>query len=154
MSPAVPVVLSSLFTAPPPPGVAVAREHRQTHAAQILREFAQLLAIPNVASDHENIRRTAAFIVEAFGRRSVALETLEVRGAPPLIVGELKVPGATRTVGIYVHYDGQPVDASEWTSPPWQPTLCTGSLASGGTPRRDALVTSVGRSARSTHSLG
>jgi acetylornithine deacetylase/succinyl-diaminopimelate desuccinylase-like protein len=135
MSPAVPVLLSSLFAAPPPPGVPVAREHRQTHGASILREFADLLAIPNVARDHENIRRTASFIVEAFARRGVELETLEVRGAPPLIVGELKVPGATRTVGIYVHYDGQPVDASEWTSPPWQPTLYTTSVESGGTPR-------------------
>ena len=61
-----------------------------------------------------------SIIVEAFRRRGVTLETLEVRNAPPLIVGDLKVPGATRTIGIYVHYDGQPVQAPAWTATaPW-----------------------------------
>jgi hypothetical protein len=34
-----------------------------------------------------------------------------------------RVPDAERTVVLYAHYDGQPVDPSEWASPPWTPTL-------------------------------
>src|SRR5207244_1372114 len=41
---------------------------------------------------------------------------------PPLF-GELRTPGATRTVVFYAHYDGQPVDTSQWMTPPWSPTL-------------------------------
>ena len=36
-------------------------------------------------------------------------ETARLRG---YVEGELRVEGAQRTVGIYVHYDGQPVDPS------------------------------------------
>src|SRR5579862_3487103 len=35
------------------------RAFRAAHASEILREFVQLLAIPNVASDRPNIRRNA-----------------------------------------------------------------------------------------------
>jgi acetylornithine deacetylase/succinyl-diaminopimelate desuccinylase-like protein len=51
------------------------------------------------------------------------------------VLGRLDVPGATRTLGIYVHYDGQAVDPSNWTHPPFEPTLYTASMASGGVPR-------------------
>ncbi len=44
-------------------------------------------------------------------------------GAPPAVFGELDTPGATRTLIFYAHYDGQPLDPKEWTTPPWQPVL-------------------------------
>ena len=53
----------------------------------------------------------------------------------PLVYGELIVPGATRTLGIYAHYDGQPVDPSNWTHPPFEPTLYTASMEAGGSRR-------------------
>jgi acetylornithine deacetylase/succinyl-diaminopimelate desuccinylase-like protein len=46
-----------------------------------------------------------------------------VPGAPPAVFGELDTPGATRTLIFYAHYDGQPLDPKEWTTPPWQPVL-------------------------------
>jgi acetylornithine deacetylase/succinyl-diaminopimelate desuccinylase-like protein len=49
-------------------------------------------------------------------------------GVPPLVYGELRVPGARHTLVLYAHYDGQPVDPAEWHSPPWQPVLRTGPL--------------------------
>ena len=36
---------------------ATVREYRRAHEHEILREFLDLLSIPNVASDTENIRR-------------------------------------------------------------------------------------------------
>ena len=35
---------------------------------------------------------------------------LETPGSPPAVYGELRTPGATRTIVMYAHYDGQPVD--------------------------------------------
>jgi acetylornithine deacetylase/succinyl-diaminopimelate desuccinylase-like protein len=55
-------------------------------------------------------------------------------GGPPAVYGELRTPGATRTIVLYAHYDGQPVEPARWATPPWEPTLRNGPLERGGTP--------------------
>ncbi len=119
----------------PSPAIEAARSYRTMHGAEILADFATLLAIPNVGSDSAGIHRNADFIKAAFEKRGVRIELLKLPGAPPLLYGEIDTPGATRTLGIYVHYDGQPVDESRWTHGPWQPTLYTASMEHGGQPR-------------------
>ena len=111
------------------------REYRRTHEHQILGEFLELLAIPNVASDRENIRRNAAAIVAMMQRRKLQPRLLETRdpSVPPVVYGEWTTPGATRTLIFYAHYDGQPTDPKQWSgSLPWQPVLRTAALESGG----------------------
>jgi acetylornithine deacetylase/succinyl-diaminopimelate desuccinylase-like protein len=115
--------------------VEAARNHRQAHEAQILRDYAEFLRIPNVASDSVNIQRNARHIQERFAERGVDLDVLSVDGAPPIVTGRIDTPGAMRTIGIYVHYDGQPVDESRWTHGPWTPTLYTAAMHQGGEPR-------------------
>jgi acetylornithine deacetylase/succinyl-diaminopimelate desuccinylase-like protein len=110
---------------------AAARRYREAHEAEIAREFAALLAIPNVASDSVNIRRNTAAVIELLKRRGVTARALEGEGGPPAVYGELRTPGATRTVVFYAHYDGQPVDPSQWTGAPFTPVLRDGSLAAG-----------------------
>lgn len=97
----------------------------------IIQEFADFLSIPNVSSDRENIRRNALFIQAMLERRGVKVCLLEEEGCPPLVYGELFVPGASRTLLLYAHYDGQPVNPSQWVSPPWKPVLRDGSLETG-----------------------
>ena len=46
--------------------------------------------------------------------------------------GELKTPGAKRTVTFYAHYDGQPVVPAQWATPPFDPVMRDASLAAGG----------------------
>ena len=116
-------------------GIDVAREYRQQHEAAILRDFAALLTYPNRAHDTEDIERAAAYIRDELQGVGVTSELLRVDGVPPIVYGELIVPGATRTLGIYVHYDGQPVDLSQWTHPPFEPTLYTAAMEDGGQPR-------------------
>ena len=116
-------------------GIDVAREYRQQHEAAILRDFAALLTYPNRAHDTEDIERAAAYIRDELQGVGVTSELLRVDGVPPIVYGELIVPGATRTLGIYVHYDGQPVDPSQWTHPPFEPTLYTAAMEVGGQPR-------------------
>lgn len=115
--------------------VDVARTYRRVHEAEILQSYAELLRIPNVASDSANIWRNARYIRDAFEERGVQMKLLHVAGASPVIYGAMNTPGATRTLGIYVHYDGQPVDASRWTHGPWTPTLYTAPMEEGGQPR-------------------
>lgn len=110
---------------------AATRRYREAHEADIVREFSELLAIPNVAADSANIRRNTAAVIELLRRRGVSARALEGSGGPPAVYGELRTPGATRTVVFYAHYDGQPVDPSQWTGTPWAPVLRAGSLAAG-----------------------
>ncbi|MFQ5528663.1 MAG: M20/M25/M40 family metallo-hydrolase [Thermoanaerobaculia bacterium] len=120
---------------PPVDPLESVRDYRRSHQAEILAEYRELLAIPNVASDSENIRRNAEWIAAALEARGVSTEIWTTGEAPPIVFGRLEAEDTTRTLGIYVHYDGQPVDAKQWTTPPWEPALLTGSLESGGVPR-------------------
>lgn len=111
------------------------RAWRVEHGAEILAEYAELLRLPNVARDAENIQGNAVRIRSELERRGVDARLLEMEGVPPIVYGELRVPDAERTLGVYVHYDGQPVDPDEWSSPPWEPTLRTASIDDGGVVR-------------------
>ena len=106
--------------------------YRRAHEAEILRDFAALLRLPNVASDGVNIRRNAEFIRSQLAQRGAAAELWSLPGAPPIVYGTLETPGAERTLGIYVHYDGQPVDTAKWTHPPFEPTLLSAAIEAGG----------------------
>jgi acetylornithine deacetylase/succinyl-diaminopimelate desuccinylase-like protein len=108
------------------------RRYRTAHDADILRELADLLAIPNVASDSANIRANARHLVTMLERRGVRARLLETEGSPPAVYGELTTPGATRTVVFYAHYDGQPVVPEDWTTPPWRPVLRDRPISEGG----------------------
>jgi acetylornithine deacetylase/succinyl-diaminopimelate desuccinylase-like protein len=104
------------------------REYRQQHEADIVRSFAQLLSLPNVASDTANIKRNADAISKMLEQRGFHTQKLTVAGAPPVVYGELNTPGAKHTLLFYAHYDGQPVDKAQWASDPWTPVLRDGPV--------------------------
>jgi acetylornithine deacetylase/succinyl-diaminopimelate desuccinylase-like protein len=111
------------------------RQFRTAGEHRILREFIDLLAIPNVASNSDGIAKNAAFISKMMEKRSIAAKLLHGsdKTAPPLIYGELRTPGAKQTIVFYAHYDGQPTDPAKWTgSEPWKPVIRTGALERGG----------------------
>lgn len=105
------------------PASKAARAWRQEHERAIVDEFVALLSIPNVARDRADIERNAATIVSMLERRGVAAKLVSVPGSNPVVFGEIRTPGATRTIVLYAHYDGQPVELKEWTTPPFTPTL-------------------------------
>ncbi|HYP53407.1 MAG TPA: M20/M25/M40 family metallo-hydrolase, partial [Pyrinomonadaceae bacterium] len=122
-----------------PSAPAVAQERAAGHGPAdrhaILSEFVEFLSLPNLASDREGIRRNAAHIVRMMQRRGLSPRLLEAKNAavPPAVYGEWSVPGATRTLVFYAHYDGQPTDPKLWTgSQPWQPVLRSAPLEAGG----------------------
>ena len=109
------------------------RQYRAAHDNQIVRELSDFLAIPNLASDSVDIRRNADHLMAMMRARGIAARLLQSpSGGPPAVYGELPAPGATKTVVFYAHYDGQPVDTTQWTSPPWKPVLRDKMLEAGG----------------------
>jgi acetylornithine deacetylase/succinyl-diaminopimelate desuccinylase-like protein len=89
----------------------------------IITELADFLAIPNLASDAPNIARNAAAIQAMFEKRGASTRLLTLDGAPPIVVIDMPAPGATRTIAFYAHYDGQPVDPTQWKTAPWIPVM-------------------------------
>ena len=132
------IFLTLLAAAPPDKSVQQVRRFRQAHERELLAEFGQLVAIPNVAADTAGLRRTAQFIQGMMRRRGIATELLAAPtpGVPPVVFGEVRVPGATRTVIFYAHYDGQPVNPAQWGYglQPFRPQLASGPLDRGGQP--------------------
>jgi acetylornithine deacetylase/succinyl-diaminopimelate desuccinylase-like protein len=111
------------------------QEYRKANEHRLVDEFLSLLSIPNVASDHANIRKTAMFIMEMMRRRGLNPRLLEAQtpNTPPAVFAELITQGATRTLILYAHYDGQPTDPKQWTgSLPWQPVFRSAALEAGG----------------------
>jgi acetylornithine deacetylase/succinyl-diaminopimelate desuccinylase-like protein len=111
------------------------------HQVALLREYAGLLALPNLASNGEAIRKNAERIGALFESRGVALRLLDGGGGPPVVYCELDL-GAPRTLVVYAHYDGQPVEPERWSSPPWTPVLRDGPLGPGA--RTIDIATLVG----------
>lgn len=107
-------------------------EWRQAHEQQIVDQFAELLTIPNVAADTANIRRNAAYIGKMLEDGGMQVELLELDGGNPAVFAERTAPGATQTIMMYMHYDGQPVNADDWASDPWTPVMRTDLVENGG----------------------
>jgi acetylornithine deacetylase/succinyl-diaminopimelate desuccinylase-like protein len=111
------------------------RDYRRANEHRIINEFLDLLSIPNVASDQENIRKNSALIVQMMKQRGLNPRLLEAKSSntPAAVYGEWQTPGAKRNLVLYAHYDGQPTDPKQWTgSEPWRPVLRSAALEAGG----------------------
>src|ERR1051326_7117159 len=86
------------------PAASAARDWRKAHERQIVDEFIGLLTIPNVSSDTASVRRNAEAIVKILEKRGVAARLVEAPGANPVVFGEIRTPGAVRTIVFYAHY--------------------------------------------------
>ena len=87
---------------------------RAQHERQIVDEFLQLVSIPNVAGNDADMRRNADLLETLFARRGFMVEKTDGPGSP-VVFATLDVPSPRGTLTLYIHYDGQPVEASEWT---------------------------------------
>ena len=109
------------------------RDYRMDHEDRIVRELAEFLSIPNVASDTPNIQKNAEHLREMLEARGIETHLLPITGRGPVVFGKLSAPTATHTVIFYAHYDGQPVDPAAWTDgTPFEPVLRSDALEAGG----------------------
>src|SRR5436305_1572453 len=105
------------------------RAYRAAHEKEIVGELDGLLALPNVATHVADVERNADHLTTLLERRGFAVQRLSAGpGTPPAVYGELRVPGAQRTLMFYAHYDGQPVGQKGWLSDPFKPVLRSGPL--------------------------
>lgn len=118
---------------PPAQVVQEVRDYRMDHEDRIVRELAEFLSIPNVASDTPNIQKNAEHLREMLEARGIETHLLPITGRGPVVFGKLIAPAATRTVIFYAHYDGQPVDPVAWTDgTPFEPVLRSDAIEAGG----------------------
>ncbi|MFL5739596.1 MAG: hypothetical protein ACJ75B_05220, partial [Flavisolibacter sp.] len=76
------------------------KQYHTTHEQEIVNDFISFLSIPNVATDTEHIRKNADFLfsyMNSKGLQQVQLLEGDGKNVPPVVYGELNVPGATRT---------------------------------------------------------
>src|SRR4030095_4254434 len=94
------------------------RSYRARNERVIYNDFISFLKIPNVATDTANIRKNADFLLQLMTSKGIGgarLLEADDKNVPPVVYGEVNVPGASKTVIFYAHYDGQPVNPSLWT---------------------------------------
>ena len=116
-----------------PPAIA---DWRSQHERAIVEELTTLVAIPNVAGNDADMRRNADHLAGLFRRRGFSVETVGGPGSP-VVFASFDVPKPAGTLTFYIHYDGQPVTASQWTRcQPFAPCLWSTAGAVPADPSR------------------
>lgn len=100
--------------AAPSPDVLKARAWRVAHERQIVAELMQLVSLPNIAANKADIVKNADALTTMFEKRGFTVKRITTAGSPVLIA-ERAAPRPVGTLTFYMHYDGQPTNASEWT---------------------------------------
>jgi len=113
-------------------GATAAQRHLEQFGARFLHDFVTLLQIPNVTGQLPDLRVNATEIARRFEDRGAKMEVVELEGSSPVVLGELRCERPTATIGVYVHYDGQPVDPENWTYQPFSATLLSDAIHNGG----------------------
>lgn len=129
----VPAGAQGLSSVDPASVADVINEYRSANEAEILQDFIDLLSLPNVASNVEDMYQNAEHISAFLDDRGFSTQILDA-GAAPYVYAEMLQPNATETILIYAHFDGQPVQAENWAYPPFEPTLLDATLQAGGKP--------------------
>lgn len=99
------------------------RAYIAQHRQEIMREFEDFLAIPNLATDTANIQKNADALASMLKKRGLEVQMLKVENAPPVVLAVLPPVSGKHTVTFYAHYDGQPINKADWKQDPWKPTL-------------------------------
>ena len=92
--------------------------------------FFEMLSIPNDGYDTPNIERNIEWCELTFSRLGFNMERVKAESTSPsmpnhpLLIGNKFISNKFKTVLIYFHMDGQPVDPSKWNqSDPFDPIL-------------------------------
>ena len=115
-----------VLLAAPSPAVVKVREWRAAHERQIVAELMQLVALPNIASSKADIIKNADMLTGMFEQRGFTVARVQTPGSPVLIARR-DAANAAGTLTFYMHYDGQPTEAKDWTiGQPFAPVAMLG----------------------------
>src|SRR5689334_21370971 len=105
---------SSVSSAAPSASVVRVREWRAKNERRIVDELMQLVSMPSIASNKADIARIADALTTMFEKRGFGVKRIATPGSPVLIAEKVATqPRGTLT--FYIHYDGQPTEAKDWT---------------------------------------
>ena len=82
----------------------------------ILERFTEFLRVDTVSQQPERVRAGAGWLADAMHARGFDARVLET-GGNPVVLGTRLVPGATRTLLLYCHFDTKPAQAQAGSSP-------------------------------------
>jgi acetylornithine deacetylase/succinyl-diaminopimelate desuccinylase-like protein len=117
------------------------RAYVDDHRERFREDLFELLAQPSVSATGEGVPECTALVEAAcleYGFDDV--DVVQTAGQPAVLAradadpdatvggdaGEAAGDGESPTVLVYGHYDVQPADPDEWTSPPFEPTVRAG----------------------------
>ncbi len=97
----------------------------------ITESFVDFLRLHSVSQEPDRVRATGEWLAAKMRARGLEGRVLET-GGNPAVFGERRVPGATRTVLIYCHYDTKPIPPKGWLQPnPLEPVFRRGLAEDG-----------------------
>ncbi|HEX8027199.1 MAG TPA: M20/M25/M40 family metallo-hydrolase [Vicinamibacterales bacterium] len=102
------------ISAAPSQDVIRVREWRAKHERQVLAELLQLVSLPNIASNKADIVKNADALTAMFEKRGFGVKRIATPGSP-VLVAERASAKPIGTLTFYMHYDGQPTEAKDWT---------------------------------------
>src|SRR6187431_3189281 len=108
------LLLSVSISAAPTQDVIRVREWRSKNERQILTELIQLVSLPNIASNKADILKNADALTAMFQKRGFSVKRIATPGSPVLVAERIAAKPAG-TLTFYMHYDGQPTEATDWT---------------------------------------
>ncbi|MBU2994957.1 M20/M25/M40 family metallo-hydrolase [Cellulophaga baltica] len=95
----------------------------ESQIRQSIDEIRDFVAIPNNATDHADINRNLTWLSKKFKERGFNSSILPTEGES-IFFATLPIVEEKPTILFYMHFDGQPVDASKWNqSNPYQVVL-------------------------------
>jgi acetylornithine deacetylase/succinyl-diaminopimelate desuccinylase-like protein len=90
---------------------------------EILQKHRELVSIPNVASDQENMMKNVDWVTNAFEKLNFKVSILETSTLPVFLAEKMVDPKA-KTILFYLHLDGQAVNPAKWNQKdPFRPVL-------------------------------
>ena len=108
------------------------RQYRSQNEIEIVRELANFVALPNIATNLDDMERNAKHLTGLLESRRFEVKLLRAEGGPPVVYGQRLSNEAKLTVVFYAHYDGQAVVPELWSSDPFEVVVRTGRLEAGG----------------------
>lgn len=80
---------------------------------EVVADHRALVAVPNVADNHDNMLKNAALMQTAFEKEGFSVDLLPSTSLP-VFLAERMVSEKYKTILFYFHLDGQPVNPEKW----------------------------------------
>jgi acetylornithine deacetylase/succinyl-diaminopimelate desuccinylase-like protein len=98
-----------------------------------LEELFTLLRQPSISTQDMGVNECAQLLRQIMQRAGVEARIFQT-SRHPIVFGEIRSPGARKTLLVYGHYDVQPPDPLDlWKFPPFEPTVSNSRIYGRGT---------------------